>query len=409
VISNPFYSHEFHGDYDVVSIGGLDLEEGGRIPDCQLAVATFGELNAAKDNAILITSWYSGTHQIWRDVYIGPEHALNPERYFIVAVDQIGSGLSTSPHNADGANAGIAMSKFPHVRIGDDVVAQERLLREHFGIERLVLVTGGSMGAQQTYEWAVRFPDKVLRAAPIAGTAQNTPHDFLLADTMREAIMSDPGWNGGEYASNADVAAGLIRQAHLWAVVGFSTEFWKQEVWRVLEFDSREAFITGFLEPYFTPMDPNDLLTQSWKWQRGDVARHSGGDLAAALGRITAKVFVMPIDEDLLFPVRDCLPEHALIKGSELRVIEDIQGHLALFGVAPTYMPQIDQHLSELLATQVLPRSDLGPAAPGRLRPPGHGRIGMFIQVRSFQGAASAQTESFNQRRSAAAMSFNVG
>ena len=165
MISNPFYSHEFHGDYDVVSIGGLDLEEGGRIPDCQLAVATFGELNAAKDNAILITSWYSGTHQIWRDVYIGPEHALNPERYFIVAVDQIGSGLSTSPHNADGANAGIAMSKFPHVRIGDDVVAQERLLREHFGIERLALVTGGSMGAQQTYEWAVRFPRSDLGPA----------------------------------------------------------------------------------------------------------------------------------------------------------------------------------------------------------------------------------------------------
>jgi len=353
VISNPFYSHEFHGDYDMVSIGGLDLEDGGRIPDCELAVATFGELNAAKDNAILITSWYSGTHQIWRDVYIGPGHALNPERYFIVAVDQIGSGLSISPHNADGANAGIAMSKFPHVRIGDDVVAQERLLREHFGIERLALVTGGSMGAQQTYEWAVRFPDKVLRAAPIAGTAQNTPHDFLLAETMREAIMSDPGWNGGEYASNADVAAGLIRQAHLWGVVGFSTEFWKQEVWRVLEFDSSDAFITGFLEPYFTPMDPNDLLAQAWKWQRGDVARHTGGDLAAALGRITAKVFVMPIDEDLLFPVRDCSPEQALIKGSELRIIQDIQGHLALFGVAPTYLPQIDQHLSELLATQV--------------------------------------------------------
>ena len=65
------------------------------------------------------------------------------------------------------------------------------------------------------------------------------------------------------------------------------------------------------------------------------------------------RLALMPIDEDLLFPVRDCLPEQALIKGSELRVIEDIQGHLALFGVAPTYMPQIDQHLSELLATQV--------------------------------------------------------
>ena len=231
--------------------------------------------------------------------------------------------------------------------------AQERLLREHFGIGQLALVAGGSMGAQQTYEWAVRFPDKVLRAAPIAGTAQNTPHDFLLAETMREAVMSDPAWNGGEYAAGTDVAAGLKRESHIWGVVGLSTEFWKQEVWRALEFGSKDEFIVGFLEPYFTAMDPNDLLTQSWKWQRGDVARHTGGDLAAALGKITAKTFVMPIDEDQLFPVRDCKPEQELIKGSELRVVNDISGHLGLFGAVPTFMPQIDRHLSDLLDTEV--------------------------------------------------------
>lgn len=353
MIDNAFYTPEHQGEYELISVGQLDLEEGGSIPDCQLAVATFGELNANRDNAILVTTWYSGTHQVWRDVYIGPEHALNPERYFVVVVNQIGSGLSTSPHNAGGANAGIVMSKFPHVRIGDNVVAQERLLRRHFGIESLALVVGGSMGAQQTYEWAVRFPDKVRRAAPIAGTAQNTPGDFLLAETMREALQADPGWNGGEYSSNAEVSGGLIRQAHLWAVLGLSTEFWKQEVWRGMEFDSREAFLGGFLEPYFTAMDPNDLLTQSWAWQRGDVARHTGGDLAAALGRITAKTFVLPIDEDQLFPVRDCRPEQEMIKNSELRVVEDIGGHLGLFGTAPTYIPQVDRHLGELLATEV--------------------------------------------------------
>jgi homoserine O-acetyltransferase/O-succinyltransferase len=184
-MDNPYYSHEFHGDYDLISIGRLDLEEGGSIPDCQLAVATFGTLNGAKDNAILVTTWYSGTHQIFRDVYIGPDHALDPDKYFIVVIDQIGSGLSTSPHNAPDE---ISMSRFPQVRIGDDVVAQERLLREHFGIEVLQLVVGGSMGAQQTYEWAVRFPEKVLRAAPIAGTAQNTPHDFLYTKALIEAI-----------------------------------------------------------------------------------------------------------------------------------------------------------------------------------------------------------------------------
>lgn len=350
MIDNPYYTSEFHGDYDIVSIGRLDLEEGGSIPDCRLAVATFGTLNEARDNAILIPTWFSGTHQVWRDVYIGPDHALDPGRYFIVVVDQIGSGLSISPHNADGANASITMSKFPHVRIGDDVVAQERLLREHFGIERLALVVGGSMGAQQTYEWAVRFPDKVRRAAPIAGTAQNTPHDYLFAQTLIDTITADPGFAGGEYTSHTDVVAGLTRHAHLWAVMGFSTEFWKQEIWRALGFDSKEAFLAGFLEPYFTVMDPDDLLVQAWKWQHGDVARHTGGDLAAALGRITAKTFVMPISEDMFFPVRDAAAEAALVPGAELRVVDDVLGHLGLFGVAPTFVPQIDRHLRELLA-----------------------------------------------------------
>ncbi|NMO03196.1 alpha/beta fold hydrolase [Gordonia sp. TBRC 11910] len=352
-INNPFYTSEFHGDYDVISIGELTLEEGGVIPDCQLAVKTWGTLAEAKDNVILIPTWYSGTHQTWNDVYVGADHALNPEKYFIVCINQIGSGLSTSPHNADGANAGITMSKFPDVRIGDNVVAQERLLREHFGIDRLALVVGGSMGAQQTYEWAVRFPDKVLRAAPIAGTAQNTPEDYLIAQVIREQIQSDPGWNDGEYATNADVVDGLTRQAHIWAIKGLSSEFWKQEVYRGLEFESKEAFLAGFLEPVFTAMDPNDLLTQSWAWQRGDVARHTDGDLAAALGRITAKTFVMPIDEDQLFPPRDCEPEQKMIPNSEFRVVNDILGHLGLFGVAPTFMEQIDKHLGELLAIEV--------------------------------------------------------
>ena len=112
-IENPYYTGEFHGDYDIVSVGRLDLEEGGAIPDCRLAVTTWGELNEARDNAILITTWYSGTHQIWRDAYVGPDHALNPDEYFIVAINQIGNGLSVSPHNADGENGLLAMSNFP--------------------------------------------------------------------------------------------------------------------------------------------------------------------------------------------------------------------------------------------------------------------------------------------------------
>lgn len=350
MIENRYYTPEFHGEYELISVGEFALEEGGTIPDLELAVTTWGTLNEARDNAILITTWYSGTHQIWRDAYVGTDHALNPDKYFIIAVNQIGNGLSTSPHNATGANESISMSKFPKVRIGDDVRAQEQLLREHFGIDKLQLVIGGSMGAQQTWEWLVRFPDKVLRGAPIAGTAQNTPHDFLIAEYCREAIMSDPGWNGGDYTSNEQVVAGLKRQAHVWALVGFSSEFWKQEIWRGLGFESKEAFIEGFLEPYFTVMDPNDLLCMAWKWQRGDVARNTDGDLTAALGRVTAKLLALPIDEDCLFPPRDVRPQQELVTThSDCRVVEEIAGHLGLFSVTETYLPQIDEHLAKFL------------------------------------------------------------
>jgi homoserine O-acetyltransferase len=113
-------------------------------------------------------------------------------------------------------------------------------------------------------------------------------------------------------------------------------------------------------------MDPNDLLCMAWKWQRGDVSRLTGGVLGAALGRIEAKTFVMPIDEDMFFPVRDCAAEQQLVPDSELRVIDSVAGHLGLFGVEPTYMEQIDRHLGDLLdqPAEPLPSSqELSPSA----------------------------------------------
>ena len=133
--------------------------------------------------------------------------------------------------------------------------------------------------------------------------------DYLIAEVIREQIMSDPAWKGGEYSSNDEVVDGLTRMSHLGD---------QGILHRVLEAgglagaglpESKEAFLAGFLEPYFTTaMDPNDH-DSAWAWQRGDVARHTGGDLAAALSRITAKVFVLPIDLDQLFPPADCEAE----------------------------------------------------------------------------------------------------
>ncbi len=344
---NTYYTQEAHGPFERIGIGALELEDGGVLPDCQLAVATHGTLNAARDNAILVPTWYSGTSKIMEQAYIGPGRALDPSRYFIIVVNQIGNGLSTSPHDAAGELAGPG---FPKVRIGDDVRAQHRLVTGHYGLRELALVVGGSMGAQQTYEWAVRYPEMVRRAAPIAGTAKNTEHDFLFAQTLADAITSDPGFQGGRYASPADVAAGLKRHAQLWTVMGWSTDFFREGRHKALGFDSLQAFVDQFMAGYFAPMDPNALLAMAWKWQRGDVSRHTGGDLAAALGRIRAKTFVMPISHDMFFPPADCQAEQRLIPGSEFRPLACIDGHLGLFGTDPQFLAQVDVHLQDLLA-----------------------------------------------------------
>ncbi len=347
MINNDFYSQAINGPYQQFSLGNFTLEDGGTLRDCQLAYATHGKLNKKKDNAILIPSWFSGTSKIFELAYIGSGRALDPDKYFIVCCNQLGNGLSSSPHNTPGTSG---MGTFPKIRIGDDVRAQHKLVTELFGIEHLALVVGGSMGAQQTYEWAVRYPSMVKRAAPICGFAKNTDHDFLYTQTLMDAITSDPAYNGGFYASNDDVREGLRRHSRLWAVMGFSSEFYTQEIWRGLGFSSVDDFLVNFLDAYFLPLDPNSLLAQAWKWQRGDVSRHTGGDLRKALARITAKTFVMPIDEDMFFPPRDCKVEQKLIKGSELRVLKSACGHLVVVGIDPGFLAQVDANLKELLA-----------------------------------------------------------
>lgn len=343
---HPYYNHDVHGAYDLIGIGDIDLEEGGTLRNCQLAVATQGTLNADRSNAVLVPTWYSGTSRIMQDVYVGSGRALDPANHFFIFVNQIGNGLSTSPSNTSGPGGG---ADFPFVRIGDDVVAQHRLVTQHFGIERLALVIGGSMGAQQTYEWAVRFPDMVARAAPLAGTAANTEHDFLFTQTLMEAITTDPGYAGGAYQTSADVAAGLRRHAMLWTVMGWSTEFFAKGRHRALGFTDMGHFVDAFMCGYFGPMDPNNLLRMAWKWQRGDVSRHAGGDLAAALSRITAKMFVMPISHDMFFPPSDCEREAALVKDAQFRVLDSIDGHLGLFGTDAAMIAQLDTNLRDLM------------------------------------------------------------
>jgi len=123
---------------------------------------------------------------------------------------QFGNRFSSSPSNTPPP---FDRSAFPHVAIADDVKAQHRLVTEQFGIEELQLVLGWSMGAQQTYEWAVRYPDMVKRTAPFAGTATTTPHWYLFVRALEHAITSDPAWKNGYYSESHAAHAGVRRHA----------------------------------------------------------------------------------------------------------------------------------------------------------------------------------------------------
>ena len=225
---------------------------------------------------------------------------------------------------------------FPKVRIGDDVRAQHKLLTVKDGLKSLALVVGGSMGAQQTYEWAVRYPDFVWRSASIAGTAKNTRARFRLhRDTFRcDHIRSSVATAASTVRPPMSPPA-FIRHAKLWTVMGWSTEFFREGRHKALGFDFMQAFVDTFMTGYFAPMDPNDLLAMAWKWQRGDVSRNTGDDLASALVSIKAKTYVMPISHDMFFPPSDCEVEQRLIPGSQFRPLKSICGHLGLFGVDP--------------------------------------------------------------------------
>jgi len=345
MINNDYYTQDQHGPYEFYSLGDFQLESGEILKNTQIAFAMHGTLNEAKDNAILFTIMFSGTSKNMEH-YIGVGKALDPEKYCIILPNQLGGGLSTSPHNIDGPQK---MSGFPDISIGDDVVAQHRLLTEHFGIKELQLVTGWSMGAQQTYEWAIRFPNMVKRAAPIAGTAKCTPHDALYVDVFSQALRSDPEFAQGNYSEPHACVLGMKRLAHVFALMGLCAEFYKQEQWNNLGFESMQAMLEGFWQAWFKPMDPNALLLQAKKWQQGDSSKHAAGNLVKALQSIQAKTYVIAFEQDMFVPVEDCRYEQQQIANSKLVVIPSLMGHFAMLGLLEEDFAAINNVLGDLL------------------------------------------------------------
>lgn len=304
----------------------------------KLAYKTIGTLNAAKDNAILLPHMYSGTAAFMTN-FVGEGRPLDPSKYFFVLPAQFGDGFSSSPSNQA---VPFDRGSFPPVAIADDVEAQTRLVTEGLGIEKLAMVSGWSMGGQQTLEWAVRFSDMVERAVPFAATSTNPDHCSVFCDLHMDTLRSDPAWNGGFYERSSDVHVGLRRHAQAFALMGASSAMYRDEMWRELGFTSMQGFVQGFVQGYFLPMEPNNLLTQGAKWRSADIAAGHGGDVSAALGSITASVTDVAFVGDLFFPPEDVKADADRIPGAVFKQIGSVWGHFTMFCLREQDVAEID-------------------------------------------------------------------
>ena len=337
-------------EYEVFELGDVVLQEGATLREARLAYKTLGSLNEDGSNAIVYPTWYSGRH--WENEWlIGEGMALDPNEYFIIIPNMLGNGLSSSPSNTPPP---YDKARFPHVTVYDNVSVQHRLVTERFGIEKLALVTGWSMGAGQTYQWAVSYPEMVERMLPFCGSARTSRHNIVFLEGVKAALTADDAFKGGWY--DEQPTKGLRAMARVYAGWGFSQAFYWDEVYKEgLGFSSLEDFLVGFWEGFFLDgRDANNLLAMLWTWQNGDIGKTPGfdGDYERALASIKAKAIVMPAEKDLYFPPED--EEYAVGRMSgtdaELRVIPGVWGHFAGGGLNPKDIAFIDGALKELLA-----------------------------------------------------------
>jgi homoserine O-acetyltransferase len=306
---------------DILPLGDLPLARGGVLADARIAYRVHGEITDGE--AILLPHMYSGS----MDSVVGfltPDGPLDPVTCAVVTPAMLGAGASTSPSNAAPAQAGAA---FPALATADDVAAQRALL-DHLGVTRLRLALGFSMGAQQALRFAVTYPELVGRLVLIAGTARNTPYGRVVARALGEAITGGPGWRVDD-----DALAGRHRHARLMSILGATHEAFLPHRIAEAGVADHEAFIRDVFEADYGGQDANDLLCQLERWHDADVA--DGGDLAAALARVTCRTDVVALAGDRLFPPEEVVEQARLIPDVEVHVVGTAWGHYAMGGFDP--------------------------------------------------------------------------
>lgn len=326
---------------EIFAAGDVALDSGETLVDAKVAYVTFGELNAARDNAILIPTHFGGTH-LNSQYLIGETMAIDPNRYFVVVANLTGNGASSSPSHGLGA-------AFPRISIADNVRLQHQMLTQTFDINELALVTGHSMGAVTTFHWAALFPDFVKRAAPFCGAAKISAHNFVFLEGMRSILTADPAFAGGNYAVQPTL--GLKTMARAWAAWPPSAGFYRHRAYESLGYTSLDDFVQRYWEDTYVGMDANNVIAQINTWESANIGKLPayGEDFAAALRGISARTVVMPCVTDAYFPPEDSEIEVAGMSNATLRPIESQWGHWAGSGRNAVDTAFLDAQIRQLL------------------------------------------------------------
>jgi len=301
----------------------ISLESGASLAPVCVAYQTYGALNAAKSNAILILHAFSGDAHAagisaetgkpgWWDNMIGPGKAFDTEKYFIICSNVLGGCQGTTGPSSINPQTGCpyAMS-FPVITMGDMVRVQAKLI-DFFGIERLLAVAGGSMGGMQALEWAVSFPDRVRAAIPIATTAKHSPQQIAFNEVGRQSIMADPDWNNGDYYSGRPPARGLAVARMVGHITYMSDESMREKFGRRLRDKEKFGFdfsvdfeVESYLRyrgsQFVNRFDANSYLYISKAEDYFDLASGTGS-LAGAFGKAKARFLVISFSSDWLYP-----------------------------------------------------------------------------------------------------------
>jgi len=314
-----------------VELGGngpLRLDSGTELENFVIAYQTYGELNADKSNAILVTHALTGDqhaanpHPItnkpgWWDIMIGPGRPLDTNRYFIISTNVLGGCMgSTGPKEINPETGEVWGLSFPVITIGDMVRAQARLL-DHLGIDQLFSVIGGSMGGMQALQWASAYPERVYSAVPIASGARHSAQNIAFHEVGRQAIMADRDWHNGEYHAHATRPRSGLAVARMAAHITYLSEAaLRRKFGRKLQ--DRDKISFGFdadfqVESYLRHQgmtfverfDANSYLYITRAMDYFDLAAEHGGSLSAAFHRTPVRFCAISFTSDWLFPTSD--------------------------------------------------------------------------------------------------------